>query len=66
LERAKVALNEAEALRERFVVGPIVRRRVAAAAAAAVSSVKSCFVALYDITNDSWHLLVEYQPLCSV
>ena len=39
LERAKDALNEAAALRERFVVGSIVSRRVAAAAQSAVSSV---------------------------
>ena len=36
LERAREGLNEAAALRERFVIGTIVSRRVAAAAATAV------------------------------
>lgn len=37
LERAQEALNEAAALRERFMLGTSVSRRVMAAAAAAVS-----------------------------
>lgn len=36
LERAREGLNEAAALRERFVIATIVSRRVAAAAATAV------------------------------
>jgi len=37
LDRARESLNEAQALRDRYVIGTSVSRRVAAAAASAVS-----------------------------
>jgi hypothetical protein len=44
LDRARESLNEAAALRDRYVIGTSVSRRVAAAAASAVSFLSFLFI----------------------